>query len=198
MQKVHRLGRKRSAWLAVPAAICLTIAVIVLWPTSPQSLALVANRDIASGSTLKESDFDKVSLPTTIAGNLYPSSLPRGAQLLIRMATGQLLPRTSIAVDALDVRLPVVIETKQPLPNKLRVGSSVNVWATTPTSASASEPVAVALDCEISAIAQDTTLGQKRFSVEVLCEPDFFPQILQAQAANALIAFALNPTQLEQ
>lgn len=198
MQKVQRLGRRRNTWLAVPVAICLTVAVFILWPTNPQSLVLVANRDIASGSPLRETDFDQVSLPATLAGNLYPNSLPKGAQALVRIAKGQLLPRTAIALDTLDVRLPVVIETKQPLPNKLRVGSSVNVWATTPTSTSASEPVAVALDCEIAAIAQDTALGQKRFAVEVLCEPDFFPQILQAQAANALIAFALNPTDLEQ
>jgi hypothetical protein len=158
----------------------------------------VANRDIASGTQLKESDFTPVAIPSTLAGNLYPSSLPKRANLLHRLAKGQLLPRTSIATEAFDVRLPTVIETKQPLSNKLRVGSSVNIWATTPSSTSTSDPVAIALGCEIAGIAHDTTLGQKLFSVEVVCEPEFFPQILRAQAGNALIAFALNPSQLEQ
>jgi hypothetical protein len=198
MQKVQRLGRKRTTWLAVPLAVCLTVAVFVLWPTSPQVSVLVANRDIASGTQLKESDFTPVAIPATLAGNLYPSSLPKRANLFHRLAKGQLLPRTSIATEAFDVRLPTVIETKQPLSNKLRVGSSVNIWATTPSSTATSDPVAIALGCEIAGIAQDTTLGQKLFSVEVLCEPEFFPQILRAQAGNALIAFALNPSQLEQ
>ncbi len=196
VQKVTKLGKRSSAWFAIPAAIALGVATALLWPQSATTGVLVANRDLAAGTVASNQDFSVARVRIGDSASLYLTKMPAGGVLVHRMAQGELLTRTSLAPSPLKTTLPTVLQFKDTLPVELRVGSSVDVWAT--EHADGAEPTPIALECEISNLKSESSLGQKATSVEVNCLPEFLPNLLKAKATQATLALVLQPTSLEQ
>jgi hypothetical protein len=114
--------------------------------------------------------------------------------LVSRVSKGQLIARSNIAPSPLNTLLPTVLEFKDPLPSKLRVGSRVDVWATERNA----EPAPIALECEVENLKAESSLGQRSSAVEVNCATEFLPNLLRSKANAAVLALVLQPTLLEQ
>jgi hypothetical protein len=194
MQNVYRLGKRRTAWVAIPLAIALGLASALLWPQSPTSNVLVAKRDLSAGTVVSSTDFETTSAQLGPSASLYLTALPTSGVLVSRVSKGQLIARSNIAPSPLNTVLPTVLEFKDPLPSKLRVGSRVDVWATERNA----EPAPIALECEVSTLKAESSLGQRSSAVEVNCAPEFLPNLLRSKANAAVLALVLQPTLLEQ
>lgn len=192
MQKVHRLGKRKSAWLALPLSVALGAATALLWPQSPSQQVLVATANLSSGTVLSNSSFAKVEVQIGDSASLYLAELPDGVILASPLAKGELLTKSNLTPSPLQTLLPTVLVFKDPLPAELRTGSHVDIWATE----QAGEPAPIALDCEVANLRSETALGQKAAAVEVNCLPEFLPPLLKAKASQSAIALVLQPTLL--
>ena len=192
MQKVQKLGKRKSAWLALPLSLALGAATALLWPQTPTSTVLMANADIPSGTVLTPKDFSKTQVQIGDSESLYLADLPAEVVLTDRLVQGELLTKSSLTPTPLETLLPTVLVFKDPLPTELRAGSQVDVWATE----QAGEPAPIALECEVAHLRAETSLGQKATAVEVNCQPEFLPTLLKAKAGQAAIALVLQPTLL--
>jgi hypothetical protein len=194
MQNVYRLGKRRTAWVAIPLAIALGVASALLWPQSPTSSVLVAKRDLSAGTVVSSTDFETTKAQLGTSTSLYLTALPTSGVLVSRVSKGQLIARSNIAPSPLNTLLPTVLEFKDPLPSKLRVGSRVDVWATERNA----EPAPIALECEVENLKAESSLGQRSSAVEVNCATEFLPNLLRSKANAAVLALVLQPTLLEQ
>lgn len=194
MQKVHKLGKRKSAWLALPLSLALGAATALLWPQGPTSAVLVANADISSGTVLTSKNFSKAQVQIGDSVRLYLAELPVGVVLTNPLVKGELLTRSALAPTPLRTLLPTVLVFKDPLPTDLRAGSAVDVWATETNG----EPAPIALECEVANLRSETALGQKAAAVEVNCLPEFLPTLLKAKANQSAIALVLQPTLLSK
>ena len=196
MQKVHRLGKSRTAWLSLPLALLVTLATLMLWPQTPSSSILVAQRDLAAGSLVSAGDFQTKSFQIGDSASLYLAKLPGRSVLVTRISAGQLLPRNALTPNPAMTRLPTMLQFKDPLPTKLRVGAAVDVWST--ANAPTAEPVPTALECLVGSLATQNSLGQQTTIVEVECLSEYLPALLKAKASGASIALVLQPTLQDQ
>jgi len=196
VQKVHRLGKSRSAWLAIPLALLVTLATLLLWPQTPAGEVLVAKRDIAAGSLLTSKDFEARRVQIGDSESLYLTALPAGGVLVTRISAGQLLPRNALTPNPATTRLPTMLQFKDPLPTRLRVGAAVDVWST--ANAPTAEPVPTALECLVGSLATQNSLGQQTTIVEVECLSEYLPALLKAKASGVSIALVLQPTLQDQ
>lgn len=194
MQNVYRLGKRRTAWLAIPVSIALGVAVALLWPQSPSSSVLIAKSDLPAGTVVSAADFEPMQAQLGQSASIYLSQLPGSGVLVSRVSKGQLIARSNIAPSPLATLLPTVLQFKDPLPSKLRVGSRVDVWATERNA----EPAPIALECEVANVKAESSLGQRSTSVEVNCTSEYLPNLLRAKANGAVLAIVLLPTLLEQ
>ena len=192
MQKIHKLGKRRSAWLALPLSLALGAATALLWPQGPTSAVLVANADLSSGTVLTSKYFSKTQVQIGDSISLYLAELPAGVVLTDPLVKGELLTRSELTPTPLTTLLPTVLVFKDPLPVGLRSGSRVDVWATEPNG----EPAPIALECEVSNLRSETSLGQKAAAVEVNCLPEFLSALLKAKANQSALALVLQPTLL--
>lgn len=194
MQKVHKLGKRKSAWLALPLSVALGAATALLWPQSPTSAVLVANTDLSSGTVLTPKNFSTAQVQIGESVSLYLAELPAGVVLTGPLVKGELLTRSALTPTPLRTLLPTVLVFKDPLPAELRAGSRVDVWATETNG----EPAPIALECEVANLRSETALGQKAAAVEVNCLPEFLPTLLKAKANQSSIALILQPTLLSK
>jgi hypothetical protein len=198
MNNFWRVAAKR--WLAVVAvaAICCCAALVVAWPRSNAKSVLVAAHDIAEGSVLKASDLTRVSMNLGGSQSLYPSAVATGVVTLHRLVAGELIARDVIAPSATQSRLALVIEFRETLPSAVRVGAPTDIWATPNLNQTAGEPVPVGLDCLVGGIHQSSGLGQHSTAVELLCAPEYLPQLLRAKASGETISLIPQPSLLDQ
>ncbi len=196
MQKVHRLGKSRTAWLALPLALLVTLATLLLWPQSPARQVLVAKRDLAAGSLASAKDFEPRRVQIGDSDSVYLTELPTGSVLVTRITAGQLLPRNALTPNPATARLPTMLQFKDPLPTRLRVGTTVDVWST--DNAPAAEPAPTALECLVGSLATQNSLGQQTTIVEVECLSEYLPALLKAKASGVSIALVLQPTLQDQ
>jgi hypothetical protein len=194
VQKVHKLGKRKPAWLALPLALALGAATALLWPQSPTHEVLVAKTDLASGTVVSSSDFEKRRVQLGDSASLYAITLPADAVLLSRLVQGEMLTSSNLTATPLNTRIPTVLTFKDTLPANLKVGSQVDIWATE----QAGEPAPIALECEVANLRAEVALGQRATAVEVNCLPEFLPTLLRAKANQAVIALVLQQTMLEQ
>lgn len=194
MQKVHKLGKRKPAWLAVPLALVLGGATALLWPQSPTHEVLVAKTDLSSGTVVSASNFEPRRVQLGDSASLYFSDLPTEGVLVARITKGELLTRTNLIDTPLNTRIPTVLTFKDTLPANLKIGSQVDIWATE----QAGEPAPIALECEVTTLRAEVALGQKATAVEVNCLPEFLPPLLRAKASQAAIALVLQSTMLDQ
>ena len=194
MQNVYRLGKRRSAWLALPLAVAAGAATVLLWPQSTPVSVLVAKRDLSAGTVLSPADFELKNVQLGDSASLYLNEFPGNAVVAYRVSRGQLVARSAVSPNPITTLLPTVLQFKDPLPSKVAVGSRVDVWATE----RAGEPAPIALECQVSNLRSETSLGQKLSSVEVNCTSEFLPSLLRAKANGDYLSLVLQPTLLEQ
>ena len=182
--------------MAIPLALLVTLATLLLWPQTPARQVLVAKRDLAAGSLASAKDFEPRSVQIGDSESLYLAELPTGSILVTRITAGQLLPRNALAPNPATVRLPTMLQFKDPLPTRLRVGAVVDVWST--ANAPAAQPVPTALECLVGSLATQNSLGQQTTIVEVECLSEYLPALLKAKASAVSIALVLQPTLQDQ
>lgn len=194
MQKVHRLGKRKSYWLAIPLSLALGVATAFLWPQSPTQDVLVASSDLSTGTVVTQADFVNQRVQLGDLASLYLSKFP-GEQVLVgRLVEGELLTRADLTPTPINTLLPTVLTFKDTLPANLRVGSQLDIWATE----QGGEPAPIGLECEVANLKAEASLGQRATAVEVNCLPEFLPTILKAKANQAVIALVLQPTLLDR
>jgi hypothetical protein len=188
VQKPYRIGRQRTNWLLAPIGAAVTAVVFMFWPTTSGQELLVANRDIPAGELLSPNDLVLTNAQIGDSASAYLKTVDQGYYTLTPLAKGQLVARSAVAPNPASTLLPTVFTIKDSLPRHLRVGSEVDVWVAT------SSPKPIALDCQVQAIFESTSLGLKTNELELGCLAEFLPDLLSAKAANSQIAVVLQPT----
>jgi hypothetical protein len=91
---------------------------------------LVAAKPASSGSVVTAGTFrvEKLNLAGSSALYMRPGDVPLGSYLLNAFASGQLVPKGSVATSIIDARQPVIISSVMPVPQNLKVGDYVDIW----------------------------------------------------------------------
>jgi len=194
VQKVRKLGKRKSSWLVIPLSLALGAATALLWPQNPAHEVLAAKTDLSTGTVVTSSNFELRRVQLSDSASLYASTLPTDAIIVSRLIKGELLTRNNLTDTPLNTRIPTVLTFKDTLPANLRIGSQVDIWATE----QAGEPAPIALECEVANLRAEVALGQRATAVEVNCLPEFLPTLLRAKANQAAIALVLQPTMFDQ
>ena len=202
---VHRLRRpiRLRKWPKVLGVIVLIGWLVVLvYPSSSQVPAqvLVAKRNIFVGDRVLSSDFERHSLLLGAVSDAYldAEQIPSDALASREILAGELLAKSAIGRTE-QVLIPLALQLAQAPASKIKVGSSVNVWATSVRlGAVEGSPEPIALNARVSAIKLSASMGQERAVVEVLVQQDFVPPLLLAQADGSVISLVLNPSLADQ
>jgi hypothetical protein len=202
---VHRLRRpiRLQKWPRVLGLLVLLgwLAILV-YPSSSQQTteALVAKSNIFVGDRVLPSDFETRSLVLGETSSAYLSAneIPQDAIASRDILAGELLAKTAIGRTE-QVLIPLALQLAQAPASQIRVGCSVNVWATAlHLGAVDGLPEPIALNARVSAIKLSASMGQERAVVEVLVQKEFVPPLLLAQADGSVISLVLNPTLANQ
>ena len=202
---VHRLRRpiRLQKWPRVLGLLVLLgwLAILV-YPSSSQQTteALVAKSNIFVGDRVLPSDFETRSLVLGETSSAYLSAneIPQDAIASRDILAGELLAKTAIGRTE-QVLIPLALQLAQAPASQIRVGCSVNVWATAlHLGAVDGLPEPIALNARVSTIKLSASMGQERAVVEVLVQKEFVPPLLLAQADGSVISLVLNPTLANQ
>jgi hypothetical protein len=202
---VHRLRRpiRLRKWPKVLGLlVLLSWFAILVYPSSSQQTAevLVAKSNIFAGERVLPSDFETRSLVLGDIEGAYlrVNEIPEDATASREILAGELLAKTAIGRTE-QVLIPLALPLAQAPASQIRVGCSVNVWATAVHLGTVDgQPEPIALNAWVSAIKLSASMGQERAVVEVLVQKDFVPPLLLAQADGSVISLVLNPTLANQ
>ena len=197
---VHRLKRPlRARWL--PRILLVAAGLAGIWlavmpSTGPQVSVLVAKTNIFEGDALAAEDFETKSFNLgTAAGNyLTPDSLPQKGFARRDILAGELAPKTAIGLPSGSL-VPMAITLTQSLPRQITAGRTVDVWSTQIHLGQVDgNPEPIALAAKVSALSQNSNMGQTRTTVEILVSSDYIAPLLLAQADGSIMSLVLNPT----
>lgn len=195
MTRVHRVGKRFKTWWLLPPALALATVAVAIWPHQEGSrYLLVAKQDLAAGTQVSAGDFERVSIGSDIEISNYVSELDRVGMLNRTVFKGELLPAAAVTLGALDRRTPVVIAVSGTLSKSLRVGSTVDVWATSPSGM----PAAIVLDATVLNLEQSASLGKTQTTVELAVATEYLEPLIQAKASSSAIELLLQPTLADQ
>jgi len=202
---VHRLRRpiRLRKWPKVLGLLVLLgWFAILVYPSSsqPATEVLVARSNIFVGERVLPSAFETRSLALGDIEGAYlrVDQIPEDATASREILAGELLAKTAIGRTE-QALIPLALQLAQAPASQIRVGCSVNVWATAVHLGTVDGlPEPVALNARVSAIKLSASMGQERAVVEVLVQQDFVPPLLLAQADGSVISLVLNPTLANQ
>ena len=202
---VHRLRRpiRLRKWPKVLGLLVLLgWFAFLVYPSSSQQTTevLVAKSNIFVGERVLTSDFETRSLVLGDIESAYlrVNQIPEDATASREILAGELISKTSIG-RAEQVLIPLALQLAQAPASQIRVGCSVNVWATAVNLGTVDGlPEPIALNAWVTAIKLSASMGQERAVVEVLVQKDFIPPLLLAQADGSVISLVLNPTLANQ
>ena len=197
---VHRLKRPlRARWW--PRLMLIAAGLAGVWlafmpATGQQVSVLVAKRNIFSGDAVVAEDFETKSfnLGNTAGNYVTPESLPKKGFARQDILVGQLAPKTAIGLP-IGSLVPMAITLTQSLPRQITAGRTVDVWSTQLHMGQVDgSPEPIALAAKVTALSQNSSMGQSRTIVEILVSSDFVAPLLLAQADGSAMALVLNPT----
>ena len=202
---VHRLRRpiRLSKWpRLLGAAVLLAWLAFLVYPSSTQQSTnvLVAKRNIFIGDRVTANDFETRATMLGEAATVYVSAeqLPKDALAAREVLSGELLAKTALGLPDTSL-IPLALQLSQAPASQIKVGSSVNVWATAVRLGDVEGlPEAIAINARVSAIKLSASMGQERAVVEVLVQQDFVAPLLLAQADGSILSLVLNPTLANQ
>lgn len=202
---VHKLRRpiRLSKWpRLLGVALMLAWLAFLVYPSSTQQATnvLVAKRNIFVGDRVTPNDFE--TRPTMLgeASTVYLSAeqLPKDALAAREVLSGEFLAKTALGLPQTSL-IPLALPLSQAPASQIKVGSSVNVWATAVRLGDVEGlPEAIAINARVSVIKLSASMGQERAVVEVLVQQDFVAPLLLAQADGSILSLVLNPTLANQ
>lgn len=198
---VHRLRRpiRLRKWPRIlGAALLLGWLALLVYPSSSQqtSNVLAAKRNIFVGDRVTASDFETRATTLGEAASVYLTAdqLPKDATAVRDVLAGELLAKTSLGQPEISL-IPLALQLSQSPASQIKVGSSVNVWATAVRLGEVEgAPEVIAMNARVSVIKLSTSMGQERAVVEVLVQQEFVSPLLLALADGSILSLVLNPT----
>ncbi len=198
---VHRLRRpiRLRKWPRFLAAgLLVGWLAFLIYPSAsqPTTNVLAAKRNIFVGDRVTASDFETRATMLGEAASVYLTAeqLPSDAIASREILAGELLTKTSLGQPETAL-IPLALQLSQAPASQIKVGSSVNVWATSVRLGEVEGvPEVIAVNARVSVIKLSTTMGQERSVVEVLVQQDFVSPLLLAQADGSVLSLVLNPT----
>ena len=202
VHKLRRPIRLRKWPKALGVLVLVGWLVVLVYPSSTQQAVqvLVAKHNIFVGDRVLSSDFEPTSLALGEVAGAYLNAdgLPSDAIASRDILTGELLAKTAVGRTE-QVLIPLALQLAQAPASQIKVGCSVNVWATSVRMGTVDGlPEPIAMNARVSAIKLSANMGQERAVVEVLVQQDFVPPLLLAQADGSVISLVLNPTLANQ
>lgn len=195
MASVHRVTKRVRHWWLVPIGLLVAATAVLFWPKpQPAITYLVAAKDLPAGAQVTQANFESRTYDNALGESVYLMNLKGTAMLTRSLVAGELVTKTAITPGTLDRRTPVVLAVQGGIAHTMRVGSTVDVWATT----AQSEPAAIALDATVLEIKQSNSLGKVQTSAEIAVASEYLPALMQAKASNSFIELLLQPTLADQ
>lgn len=156
---------------------------------------LVAAAPAASGSVIGSSSLRvaRMNLGSSREVYLRPGDVGAGAYFLTTMATGQLVPRGSVATGIIDARQTVVISSVMPTPKSLKVGDLVDVWVSDLLDNNKfAPPITLVLDAEVTEVIEESgVLAEQSPKVQILVPIASVAPILDAIASKDALSMVL-------
>lgn len=189
------LINRRAVILLAIALLAATLAMILAtYRSEPLREFLVAKRDLASGSLITASDFNRVQSDLPSQG-LYLSEIAPLATLATPLRKGELLAVSDLG--RVESRFSVVLKPSQPLATGIRVGSIVDVWYVAKSSAmaTAAVPQRIANSVEVLSIVEpgsSDNFGAEPVRLEVASPVDGLAALMLASAEGGFIGVVAN------
>jgi Flp pilus assembly protein CpaB len=178
------------------AAIVLALATVIFQVSTEPTYrsVLIANRDLAQGTSVKIDDFHEEKLPIGSFAATYLSKIG-GDQILTQpVLKGELLSKRSVTYGA-SALIPIRLNGLRPIAKAISVGDLVDVWATAQNhSLSIAAPEPVVLGAIVTAIESNSSMTQSSTNVEIRITEDYLETLLGATDSNAQLTIILHET----
>lgn len=184
------LTRSRSLLLAIGLILAAAlVAFALIRQSSATETYLVANHDLATGSQLQAGDFRESQLALGPQAGTYLKQLPKGAVLASAVLTGQLLPRSALALTTNPNYKPLLITPTGELGQSIRVGSLVQLWFVPKQNTESSTAVQLLSQSEVLAIHKtDQSLTSTPTNLELAVPNEALPVVITAIASAGFIS----------
>jgi len=197
---VHRLRRRRVPSWTWKTTILLVVVAMVLVALAPgvtqgSGTVLVAKRQLLTGETATDKDFEVKSIELGELAKLYASPAQLASKLLISrdVAPGELIPLTAVR-NPDDRKVPLALQLETAISKQVLPGSLVTLWASPSrySTKQATEPVAIG--ALVSDIRVNKSLSRQTTTIELWMDSAFVPAVLMAQADGSTLSVVLEPS----
>lgn len=183
--------------LPIASALALVTATglfIVNLATAPETrVVLIANRDLAEGESLEDSDVRLVQVPLGNLADNYQSEFEPNLVLAQSVSKGELLSKRDFT-ETVDLRIPVRLNDLKPISMAISVGDHVDVWAVERSQVGATEPEPVAFDAVVTMIESNNSMAQNLTNLEIRISEEYLESLLLATGTNFQLSVILHET----
>jgi len=152
---------------------------------------LVASRDLAKSTAIDKTTVESMQADLGTSGGRY--LLADEGQLdkwflTEPVASGELIPISSLASSKEEGCSPIILSISSTLPNTLKAGSKVDLWAAQQSPAVDSIPYELALGAELISVRElDSGMGESQQKVEVCVSVAEIRSVVEAIAKQSTV-----------
>jgi hypothetical protein len=163
--------------------------------TQGSGTVLVAKRQLLTGETATEKDFEVKSIELVELAKLYASPAQLAPKLLISrdVAPGELLPLTAVR-NPDDRKVPLALQLETAISKQVLPGSLVTLWASPSRYSTKQSTEPVAIGALVSDIRVNKSLSRQTTTIELWMDSAFVPAVLMAQADGSILSVVLEPS----
>jgi len=192
--------RVRRNFVATRSKLLIVIALVLLataaWfansdPGSTTREYFVASRDLAKSTKIASTTVERMQADIATSGGRY--LLADEGQLdkwflTEPVASGELIPISSLASKRQEDCSPIILSLGSTLPSTLRAGSIVDLWAAQQSLTVDSIPYELALGAELLSVREyDTGMGESQQKVEVCVSAAEVRSVVEAIAKQSTV-----------
>ncbi|MEY2816098.1 MAG: hypothetical protein RJA78_674 [Actinomycetota bacterium] len=198
----RKLGaiKVRRNFVATRSKLLISIALVLLaaaaWFANTDSESttkeyFVASRDLAKSTTINGETVERIQADLATSERRY--LLAENNQLdkwflTEPVASGELIPISSLASSKEENCSPIILSLGATLPNTLRAGSRVDLWAAQQSATVESIPYELALGAELISVREiDSGMGESQQKVEVCVSAAEVRSVVEAIAKQSTV-----------
>lgn len=178
---------------AVALLVAVVLVLINISSTPTPRTVLIANRDLAEGTALRDEYLTEVKLALGASATAYLSHFEPNLVLVHSLAKGEILSRLNLTKGE-DARIPIRLNGLPPISSVIGVGDRVDIWAMEISSTSLSEPQPVAFDAIVTAIETENSMTQIATNLEIRIDSEYLETLLAAMGSNFQLSVILDET----
>lgn len=187
------LGATSSKVLITLALVFLGLAAYLANVDSDSTARtyFIATRDLAKSTEIEGSTVERMDADLGSSGKRYLLAQDNQLDkwfLVESISSGELIPLSSLAPRREVDCTPIILSLGSALPNTIKAGTSVNLWAAAQSSTLDTIPYEIALSAELISVREtDSGMGDKQQSVEVCVNAAEIRSVVDAIARRSTV-----------